>query len=443
MRLPQRWVSQLGILTTWLVVALLLGAWFGGVSWWIVGALGIYLAHVLRQVYLLDRVLEGEKRMPSFETRGLWAEMFARVDKIRAKSRSRKKKYHRLLREVWESTGVLRDAGIILNAANEILWFNPAATRLLGLDPSRDIGNRLDNLVRHPDFVRHLAEPKGEDVTIPSPHRPDCWLSITLIPYGQNQQLAIVRDITRQMRLETMRRDFVANASHELRSPLTVISGYLDALAEDDELPESWRRPVSEMQRQAERMTGILEDLIELTRLESAEPAARQDFVDIAALLGQIVDEFRQRAEGKTLELHVETDAALLGKEVEIHSIAYNLIDNAVRFTPPSGRIDVTWRPDGDGAALVVADTGIGIPRDQIARVTERFYRVDPGRSRATGGTGLGLAIVKHALQRHGGSLEIDSREGEGSTFTCRFPAARIARRGGEAGRTASAQAAV
>jgi len=442
-RLPQRWVSQLGILTTWLVVALLLGAWFGGVSWWIVGALGIYLAHVLRQVYLLDRVLEGEKRMPSFETRGLWAEMFARVDKIRAKSRSRKKKYHRLLREVWESTGVLRDAGIILNAANEILWFNPAATRLLGLDPSRDIGNRLDNLVRHPDFVRHLAEPKGEDVTIPSPHRPDCWLSITLIPYGQNQRLAIVRDITRQMRLETMRRDFVANASHELRSPLTVISGYLDALAEDDELPESWRRPVSEMQRQAERMTGILEDLIELTRLESAEPAARQDFVDIAALLGQIVDEFRQRAEGKTLELHVETDAALLGKEVEIHSIAYNLIDNAVRFTPPSGRIDVTWRPDGDGAALVVADTGIGIPRDQIARVTERFYRVDPGRSRATGGTGLGLAIVKHALQRHGGSLEIDSREGEGSTFTCRFPAARIARRGGEAGRTASAQAAV
>ena len=433
MRLPNRWVSQLGILTTWLAVALLLGAWFGGVSWWLAGALGLYVAHVLRQVYLLDRVLEGEKRLPSFETRGLWAEMFARVDKIRAKARSRKKKYHRLLREVWESTGVLRDAGIILNAANEILWFNPAATRLLGLDPSRDIGNRIDNLVRHPDFVRHLSEPKSEDVTIPAPHRRDSWLSVTLIPYGQNQRLAIVRDVTRQVKLETMRRDFVANASHELRSPLTVISGYLDALADDDELPESWRQPVSDMQRQADRMTRILKDLIELTRLESAEPAARQDFVDIAALLAQIVGEFRQRTEDKTLELNVETDAALLGKEVEIHSIAYNLIHNAVRFTPLGGRIDVTWRADGDGAALVVADTGIGIPQDQISRVTERFYRVDPGRSRATGGTGLGLAIVKHALQRHGGSLEIDSREGEGSTFTCRFPASRLALRAGGA----------
>jgi two-component system phosphate regulon sensor histidine kinase PhoR len=432
-RLPNRWVSQLGILTTWLGVALLLGAWFGGVSWWLVGALGLYVAHVLRQVYLLDRVLEGEKRLPSFETRGLWAEMFARVDKIRAKARSRKKKYHRLLREVWESTGVLRDAGIILNAANEILWFNPAATRLLGLDPSRDIGNRLDNLVRHPKFVRHLSEPKGEDVTIPAPHRADCWLSITLIPYGQNQRLAIVRDVTRQMKLETMRRDFVANASHELRSPLTVISGYLDSLADDDELPESWRQPVSEMQQQADRMTQILKDLIELTRLESDEAPARQDFVNIAALLERIMREFRARADGRTLELHLETDAALLGKEVEIHSIAYNLIHNAVRFTPPPGRIDVTWRADGDGAALVVADSGIGIPSDQLTRVTERFYRVDPGRSRASGGTGLGLAIVKHALQRHGGSLEIESREGEGSTFTCRFPASRIARRGGQA----------
>ena len=443
MRLPNRWVSQFGILTAWLAGALLLGLWFGGVSWWLAAALAVYLGHVLRQVYLLDRVLEGEKRLPSFETRGLWAEMFARVDKIRAKARSRKKKYHRLLREVWESTGALRDAGIILNSAHEILWFNPAATRLLGLDPSRDIGNRIDNLVRHPDFVRYLSDPRGEDVTIPSPHRPECWLSITLIPYGQSQRLAIVRDVTRQMKLETMRRDFVANASHELRSPLTVISGYLDALADDDALPESWRQPVAEMQRQADRMTRILKDLIELTRLESAEPAARQEFVDVAALLEQIVGEFRRRgAEGRTIELHVETDAALLGKEVEIHSIAYNLIHNAVRFTPPSGRIDVTWRADGDGAALVVADTGIGIPQDQISRVTERFYRVDPGRSRATGGTGLGLAIVKHALQRHGGTLEIESREGQGSTFTCRFPAARITHRD-EAGRKGTARAIV
>ena len=431
MKLPQRWARQLGFLTAWLGGAVLLGLWFGAVSWWLVAALALYVAHVLRQVYLLDRVLFGEKRLPSFETRGLWAELLARVDKIRVKARNRKKKYHRLLREVWESTGALRDGGIILNADHEILWCNPAATRLLGLDPSRDIGNRIDNFVRHPDFVRYLASPKGEEVTIPSPVRQDAWLSITLIPYGQNQRLAIVRDVTRQVKLETMRRDFVANASHELRSPLTVIRGYLDSLGEDDELPEELAVPVKEMRRQADRMTQILEDLIELTRLESAEPSARQEFVDVAGLLERIVGELARSAEGCTLELHLETDRALLGNEVELHSVFYNLIHNAVRFTPPPGRIDVTWRASGDGAELSVEDTGIGIPADQIPRVTERFYRVDPGRSRATGGTGLGLAIVKHALQRHDGTLEIESEEGVGSTFTCRFPPARIARRGG------------
>lgn len=559
MKLPNRWASQLSSLAAWLGGALLLGLWFGAVSWWLVGALGLYVAYVLRQVYQLDRMLAGDKRARTFRTRGLWAEMSARADKLRAKARNRKKKYHRLLREVWDSTGVLRDGGIILNADHEILWCNPAAARLLGLDPSRDLGNRIDNLVRHPAFVRHLDEPKGEDVTIPSPIRQDAWLSVTLIPYGQNQRLAIVRDVTRQVKLETMRRDFIANASHELRSPLTVISGYLDSLAEEGDLPQSLAGPVGEMQRQAERMTQILTDLIELTRLESAEAAAREEFVDIGGMLQQIVDEFSKRAQGRRIELHLESDAALLGKEVELHSIAYNLIENAVRFTPPSGRIDITWRstdrrasgevlasadaeesapetngaiapavgangnvhgevdvepqakvhpdtepsadlgallresadserPDagvsthldqqpsvappnidaesksgakasvpaeakasvpggsedadadagagiaiGGGAELIVADTGIGIPSDQISRVTERFYRIELGRSRATGGTGLGLAIVKHALERHGATLEIQSEEGQGSTFICRFPASRVVRRADDA----------
>lgn len=432
MRLPNRWVSHLGFLTAWLVGAALVGLWFGAVSWWLVGALALYVAHVLRQVYLFDRVLFGDRRLPSFETRGLWAELLARVDKIRAKARNRKKKYHRLLREVWESTGALRDGGIILNAEHEMLWCNPAATKLLGLDPARDLGSRIDNFVRHPDFVRYLAAPKGEEVTIPSPVRHDAWLSITLIPYGQSQRLAIVRDVTRQVKLETMRRDFVANASHELRSPLTVIRGYLDSLEEDGDLPEELTVPVAEMRRQADRMTRILEDLIELSRLESAEPRARQELVDVAGLLERIVRALARDGNGHTIELHLETDRALLGNDVELYSVFYNLIHNAVRFTPPSGRIDVTWRASGEGAELSVKDTGIGIPADQIPRITERFYRVDPGRSRASGGTGLGLAIVKHALQRHEATLEIESEEGAGSTFTCRFPPARIARRGAE-----------
>jgi two-component system phosphate regulon sensor histidine kinase PhoR len=210
-----------------------------------------------------------------------------------------------------------------------------------------------------------------------------------------------------------------------LRSPLTVISGYLDALGDAGDVPDAWRAPVAEMQRQADRMTRILRDLIELTRLESADSSAARDFIDVNGMLRPIVQEFQDRS-GPTVQLALQTDAALLGKESELHSIFYNLVNNAVRFTPPTGTVRVVWRAADGAAVFEVIDTGIGIPEEQIPRVTERFYRVDPGRSRASGGTGLGLAIVKHAMQRHEAELSIVSREGEGSTFTCRFPKERV-----------------
>jgi two-component system phosphate regulon sensor histidine kinase PhoR len=382
--LPNRWASQIAALAGLLTAALVLGWWFGGAGWWLSGATLLYLGFTLRQ-----------------------------------------KKYHRLLREVRESTGALADGGIILNAEHEIMWFNPAAARLLGLDHTTDVGHRIDNLLRHPDFVAYLRSPTGDGIVVASPRHESGWLHVQIIPYGTDQRLAIVRDVTQEKNVERTRRDFVANASHELRSPLTVISGYLEALADDREIPDAWRTPVTEMQRQAERMTRILRDLIELTRLETAEAAAGRDFIDVIGMLNPIVQEFQGRP-GPTVQLFLETDAALLGKESELHSIFYNLINNAVRFTPPAGTVRVVWRAVEGAAVFEVVDTGIGIPEEQIPRVTERFYRVDPGRSRASGGTGLGLAIVKHALQRHEGELAIASREGEGSTFSCRFPRDRV-----------------
>ena len=430
MTLPNRWASQFAWLAIWVVAALSLGAWFGGMGWWLAGALALYAARLLRRVYLLDRVLDGYQRVAVVETRGLWPEMFARVEKIRAKARNRKKKYHRLLREVRESTGALSDAGIILNAENEIVWFNAAATRLLGLNPATDIGNRLDNLVRHPDFVAYLAKPTPEPVTVPSPSDEQGMLTAQIVPYGKDQRLAIIRDITREIKLERMRRDFVANASHELRSRLTVIGGYLDALAEDEAMPPTWRGPIAEMQRQAERMTRILRDLIELSRLESSDRTDSDEVVDVPRMLELIAGEFQSLGcERPAVTLELESDASLLGNESELHSIFYNLVNNAVRFTPPTGTVKVAWREDDEGAVFEVTDTGIGIPEEQIPRITERFYRVDPGRSRASGGTGLGLAIVKHALQRHDGTLQIRSLEGHGSTFTCRFPSERLVSR--------------
>ena len=433
MTLPNRWASQLAALAAWLGAALLLGLWFGSAGWWLAGALALYVGHLLRNVARLEGVLDGHKRVPLFVTRGLWAEIFARVERIRVKARNRKKKYHRLLREVRESTGALSDGGIILNADREIVWFNPAATTLLGLDPATDIGNRLDNLLRYPDFVAYLAEPTPSPIAVPSPRADAGWLTVQIIPYGKDQRLAIVRDITREVSLERTRRDFVANASHELRSPLTVISGYLDALGDGSDIPPSWQAPVGEMQRQAERMTQILGDLIELTRLESADGGARPEPVDVIRLLERIAREFQSAGNRPAVTLEIEANAALLGSESELYSIFYNIVSNAVRFTPAAGSVRIGWKTRGDAAVFEVVDTGIGIAAEQIPRITERFYRVDPGRSRATGGTGLGLAIVKHALQRHDGTLSIRSVEGEGSTFSCIFPAARVTPRAGAA----------
>jgi len=417
------------IFAAWLIAAALSGWWFGSVAWTLVAALFLYTAHTLYKIWQLDRAIVHGIRVPDLVTVGLWPELHAKIFKLRQKSRARKHRHLRLMREVRESTGAISDAGVILNSANEIVWFNRSANRLLGLTAERDIGNRLDNLLRHPEFVAYLNGPRDGPILVPSPVEAEGMLSVQAIPYGEEQMLVIARDVTVQTLLERTRRDFVANASHELRSPLTVIAGYLDALVFDDELPETWESPLREMVRQVQRMTQILRDLIELTRLESADEPASFDFVSPIEVLGRIRSEYASRKPPPNLHFDFRSDAGLLGSETEIYSVFYNLISNAVRFSPAGGRIDITWDSTAENAVFTVQDRGIGIAEELIPRLTERFYRVDPGRSRASGGTGLGLAIVKHALQRHEARLEIESNEGEGSTFRCIFPHNRVVRR--------------
>jgi two-component system phosphate regulon sensor histidine kinase PhoR len=206
-----------------------------------------------------------------------------------------------------------------------------------------------------------------------------------------------------------------------------VITGYLDALSDDAAVDPSWSGPVREMRRQADRMTAIVNDLLELSRLESAETEAPENEVDVAGMLALFRKEVLARSDRpREFNVRVESDAKLLGEEAEIHSAFANLIANALKYTPPDGLVEVRWWADESGAHFAVRDTGIGIPAEHIPRLTERFYRVDPGRARKHGGAGLGLAIVKHALQRHGARLEIDSEEGRGSTFSCHFPRRRV-----------------
>lgn len=422
---------------TWLLIRLALALGAGAVvgSFYDLAAVGAllvalaYLGFHLTNLYRLERWLVTGQIVEIPADEGLWGTVFAKVIFIKGKSKRRAKRFRRLIRELRASTDAFPDGGVILNASHEILNYNNAAAALLGLKSRRDRGQRIENLLRHPDFVDYIRRPGDRlAVEIPSPLGGETWLACRLIPYGPEQMLLLIRDVSQRVKIEKVRRDFVANASHELRSPLTVIMGYLDALAEDERIPEGWRQPVVTMQEQAVRMRRLIEDLLQLSRLESGQPVGRDRVVDVPAILAAARKE-AQATPGRAaaIDLAVESPANLLGEESELQSIVSNLVSNAVRYTPPDGSIRVTWRVDATGGHLAVQDTGIGIPDEDLARVTERFYRADSGRARQRGGTGLGLAIVKHALRRHDADLEIRSRVGEGSTFTCHFPPDRLA----------------
>lgn len=409
--------------------AALLGYLFGYPFAWLSAALLGYLGWHLWHLWQLESWLRRKLGEPPRDAPGLWGGVFAQLHRLRLQSRARKKRLARVLKEFRKSTQALPDAGVVLDKDHAIAWLNAAAERLLGLRPE-DRGQRIDNLLRAPEFAEFLrSAAPGQLLRLASPVDENIKLSLQLVPYGETQRLLLAKDITHEMRLETVRRTFVANASHELRSPLTVISGYLDSLAEDPELAAHWREPVGEMARQSERMRRIIDDLLTLSRLEASAPEAERERVDVAGMLAVLRKEALARPERPAeVELRLETDARLLGVESEIYSAFANVIGNALKYTPADGRVTIRWYLDGGQACLAVADTGVGIPADAIPRLTERFYRVDKSRDRATGGTGLGLAIVKHVLQRHGARLEVQSRLGEGSTFTCRFPADRVTR---------------
>ncbi|MEO7387735.1 MAG: phosphate regulon sensor histidine kinase PhoR [Gammaproteobacteria bacterium] len=394
----------------------------------LVVALGL-LVWQLYNLYRLERWLAAGKIAGIPDGDGVWPPVFAKIQFMKSKVKRRGKRFRKLVKDLRASTEAFPDGGVILNSRHEIINYNQAARLLLGLKTRQDRGQRIENLLRYPDFVDYLKDQAGRQaVDIPSPAGGDTWLSCRLIPYGPDQTLLLIRDVSQRVKIERVRRDFVANASHELRSPLTVIMGYLDALSEDERIPESWRPPIGVMQDQAVRMRRLVEDLLQLSKLESGQSVAKDQVVDVAAIVAAARKEAMAIAEHPgSIEIELQSPANLLGEETELQSVVSNLVANAVRYTPREGQIVISWSVDGDGGHLAVRDTGIGISDEDIPRVTERFYRADGGRARQRGGTGLGLAIVKYALRRHDAELEIRSRLGHGSTFVCHFPRDRLA----------------
>jgi two-component system phosphate regulon sensor histidine kinase PhoR len=427
--MPRAWVSLL----TRQLALLILGACIGWLYGEIIVGIGVaaltLLAWQLFNMWQLETWLRTGRINALPAGNGVWPQIFARIEFLQERSRRRRRRWRQLVRELRSSARAFPDGGVILNARHEIVTYNVAARRLLGLKKRRDRGQRIENLIRHPDFIAYLARGEfNQSIEIPAPTGGDQHLSCLLIPYGPDQSLLLIRDITGAVRTERIRRDFVANASHELRTPLTVVAGYLDTIAEDGQTPELWRQPVQEMRVQAERMRQLLDDLLELSRLEAAAPTSLDHAVDMA----QVLESARKEAiavDGHPhhVEVHVNSNVRLRGVQTEIQSVVSNLVSNAVRYTPREGSVIISWSSDEAGGHLAVTDTGIGIAEEDIPRITERFYRTDTGRARQKGGTGLGLAIVKHALRRHEADLEVRSRLGAGSTFTCHFPRHRLA----------------
>jgi len=422
------WTFALARLAGILALGLGLGLLIGPVWVWILAASCLYLSWQLLTLYRLDRWLRLRSQIDPPNLGGIWGDIVGQVIRLHRRKQFHKQRLIQLFRELRRSTAALPDGVIILSTQREIVWFNRQAARLLGLKRPMDLGLRIDNLIRSPEFVLYLH---GDDYAMPLVIRPpvqlDLYLALQVVPYGGGQSLLLVRDVTRQMRLEAMRKDFVANASHELRTPLTVISGYLDTMADDASIDPAWFGPIKDMRAQAQRMNAIIADLLVLSRLESTDGEAARDAVDVPNMLERLHrDALASADRPRQVILELESTAGLFGSAHELESAFTNLLVNGMKYTLAEGTVRMRWWVDAEGAYFSVIDSGIGIPAEHIPRLTERFYRVDAGRSRGQGGSGLGLAIVKHALQRHGGWLDVQSTEGRGSTFTCHFPQQRI-----------------
>src|SRR5690554_816546 len=409
-----------GLLVGWL----LSHAWAG-----LALGLGACLAFHLHQLRRLHRWLTLTPQAEPPATTGLWGDLLDRLYRYQKGQRNTQERLLGIIKRVQESSEAMRDSVVMLDRHGDMEWWNSAAERMLGLRAAHDRGHHITNLVRDPRFVDYFhARDYREPLTLPSPIDEQMVLQFQITLYGDDERLLMARDITRLHRLEEMRRDFVANVSHELRTPLTVMAGYLETyITYVDQLPPRLGPGLTRMQEQTQRMQNLVNDLLLLSSLEIDQAGEDHQPLSMATLLDDVRHDAEALSAGRQqISVEVDESRQLLGSDAEIHSALTNLAANAVRYTAEGCHIVLRWKPHPQGACLEVQDDGEGIDPAHLSRLTERFYRVDKGRSSESGGTGLGLAIVKHVLLRHDATLEIESRPGQGALFRCVFPASRL-----------------
>lgn len=416
-------------LMLFLSAAALLGLWIGQV--WLVLLLAVSFVlgwQLYQQGRLIVWLQKGAKSEPP-DAQGLWGMVFDHLYSVQRNHRKKVRHYRNVISRVQRSTEALRDGVILLDSDGAIQWWNQSARELLKLR-AQDEGQLLVNLLRDPDFLKFYNKREvRENIQLENPAYPDRYIDISMTIYGKGERLLLLRDTTRVKQLEQMRQDFVANASHELKTPLTVLKGYLESILDfSEDLPPALQKALGNMKGQTQRMENLVNDLLVLTRLDAEVQHSVRQRVNVVELLESIAQDARELSQerGHQVEVRIDSEAALQGDPKELRSAVSNLVYNAVNYSPDGSHIQLHWHESSAGGFISVRDDGIGIDSRHIPRLTERFYRVDPGRSSERGGTGLGLAIVKHILQHHQGRLDISSVPGKGSVFTCCFPVDRV-----------------
>lgn len=428
---PQSWVKTLVRFCLLLSLSLFIGIYIDNV----VAAMSLLFAGILIynyiHLYRLTKWLWLSRAMSPPSAPGIWHHIYEGIYYLQRRNRNKRKNLGELVKRFREGSEALPDAVVVIDNQARIMWCNRNARIELGLRWPDDNGRRIDNLIRHPKFIEFLD---GNDyqypIEIPAPTNPHKTFEYRMMEYGEDQLLLIVRDVSRVSHLEEMRKDFVANVSHELKTPLTVINGYLEVLGSSTEgSPPIVEKAIGEMGTQTRRMQNLIEDLLILSRIESSAERIFENVIDMQSMLNQIKMEAQALNKERQHEIVFKIDPELrvFGVESEMRSACSNLIFNALYYTPSKGRIEVIWKAKAGGAYFAVKDNGEGIEDKHLRRLTERFYRVDKARSRKTGGSGLGLSIVKHVLHHHNASLEVESKLGQGSQFSFLLPPELIA----------------
>lgn len=418
---PAAWKAELRFVAITLLAS--------GVTGWLIGELApalvvgllVLLAYWLRQLWRIHHWLSQPQEEPP-ESRGLWGEVFDSIYHLQRNQREERDRLQTAVSYLHDSFAALKDGVVMIDPRGGIEWCNAAATDLLGLQFPRDKGQSIVNLLRLPAFFDYFEEGDfRQPLMVEGPSDAEIRLKLEITSFGQGSRLLFATDVTRMEQLEVMRRDFVGNVSHELRTPLTVITGYLYTLEETLLRTEpSLEKPLHQMQQQADRMEGLLKDLLLLSRLEALDVSLEKSLVSVAGLAAEVSEEASIAWPGRSVHCDVSALVSVPANYQQLYSALLNLVINALKYSERD--VYVSWHEEAGLGYLSVRDEGPGIDDVHLPRLTERFYRVDVGRSREMGGTGLGLAIVKHVLAGHGGRLLIESKPGQGSIFSCVLP---------------------